>query len=516
MNARNMKISTRLIATFAMLLALMLGLSGLTFLRMNSVEDQTNNIAEKRLPSTQMLGDLRAYALNLRLNELKYTYDMPVKEKQELEKSMQVLIDKFDATLDQYKEMLDPSSKFLGDRLDKAWEDISDFHAQVISLTHEGKLSDVDRLLLTKGSELRQTIENVLTELTTREIDWSRDATLETHKDFALSFHLLWIGCLIAAIFAVIAGWLLIRYMLASYNDAIAVARRIASGNLVDPVEGRELTNEVGQLLNAMDEMRSSLSFTVSAVRQNADGVAAGSEQISRGNADLSSRTEQQAAALEETASAMDELSATIKQNTDNAMNADRLAQDASKVANDGGDIVKRVVSRMHDINDSANRVVEVISLLDSIAFQTNLLALNASVEAARAGEQGRGFAVVASEVRNLAQRSAEASREIGSLITESVSTIRSGTELANEAGTIIENVVRTVTNLKDIMGEISSASYEQNQGVTQVGTAVTQMDQTTQQNAALVEESAAAAASLYEQARKLQETVQVFRVKDA
>ena len=516
MNARNMKISTRLIATFALLLALMLGLSGLTFLRMSGVEEQTNNIAEKRLPSTQMLGNLRAYALNLRLNELKYTYDMPAKDKQELETSMQALIDKFNGTLDHYKAMLDPDSKHLGDRLDIAWKDINDFHMQIIALAHEGKLSDVNRLLLTKGSELRQTCEDALSELTKREVDWSKDATIETQKDFSVSFLLLWSGCLIAVIFAAIAGWLLIRYMLASYSDAIAVARRIASGNLVDSVEGRELTNEVGQLLNAMDEMRSSLSITVSAVRQNADGVAAGSEQISRGNADLSSRTEQQAAALEETASAMDELSATIKQNTDNAMNADRLAQEASKVANDGGDIVKRVVSRMHDINEGANRVVEVISLLDSIAFQTNLLALNASVEAARAGEQGRGFAVVASEVRNLAQRSADASREIGSLITESVSTIRSGTELANEAGTTIENVVRTVTNLKDIMSEISSASYEQNQGVTQVGMAVTQMDQTTQQNAALVEESAAAAASLYEQASKLQETVQLFRVQDA
>ncbi|BBG28903.1 methyl-accepting chemotaxis protein [Zymobacter palmae] len=516
MNASNMKISTRLISTFAILLALMIGLAGLTFVRMSSVESQTTNIAERRLPSTQLLGDLRSYALSLRLNELKYTYSMPLAEKQALEKSMQTTIDKFNVAIDQYKDMLDDDSKYLGERLDKSWDNISAFHAQIITMTHEGKSEEVDRLLLGKGSELRQTIEDVLTELTQRELTWSKEATIATRKDFSLSFHLLWAGCLLAVIFAAIASWFLIRYLLDAFRQAIAAARRIASGDLVNQVEGRELTNEVGQLLNAMDEMRSSLSFTVAAVRQNADGVAAGSEQISRGNADLSSRTEQQAAALEETASAMDELSATIKQNTDNAMNADRLAQDASKVANDGGDIVKRVVTRMHDINEGANRVVEVISLLDSIAFQTNLLALNASVEAARAGEQGRGFAVVASEVRNLAQRSAEASREIGGLITESVNSIRSGTELANEAGTTIEEVVSTVNNLKDIMGEISSASYEQNQGVTQVGTAVTQMDQTTQQNAALVEESAAAAASLYEQARKLQETVQVFRVQDA
>lgn len=516
MSASNMKISTRLISTFAILLALIIGLSGLTFLRMSSVESQTANIAEKRLPSTQLLGNLRSFALSLRLNELKYTYSMPLADKQALEKSMQVTIDNFNGTLDQYKNMLDVDSKYLGERLDKAWENISSFHTQIITLSHEGKFDEVDRLLLTKGSDLRENIENVLTELTDREVTWSREATIATRNDFSLSFHLLWGGCLLAVIFAVIASWFLIRYLLSAFHDAIAVARRIASGDLINEVEGRELTNEVGQLLNAMDEMRSSLAFTVAAVRQNADGVAAGSEQIARGNTDLSSRTEQQAAALEETASAMDELSATIKQNTDNAMSADQLAQEASKVANNGGDIVKRVVTRMQDINEGANRVVEVISLLDSIAFQTNLLALNASVEAARAGEQGRGFAVVASEVRNLAQRSAEASREIGALITESVNGIRSGAELANEAGTTIEDVVRTVNNLKNIMGEISSASYEQNQGVTQVGTAVTQMDQTTQQNAALVEESAAAAASLYEQARKLQDTVQVFQVRDA
>lgn len=515
MNASNMKISTRLLLTFATLLALMIGLAGLTFVRMSSVERQTANIAEKRLPSTQILGDLRSFALSLRLNELKYTYSMPVAEKQALEKSMQVTVDKFNISLDQYKAMLDPESKYLGDRLDKAWGDISTFHALLMTLSHEGKFDEVDRQLLSKGSELRQNIEGILSELTKREIDWSKEATLAAGNDFALSFHMLWAGCLVAVIFAAIASWFLIRYLLASFRNAIAAARRIASGDLVQEVEGRELSNEVGQLLNAMDEMRSSLAFTVSAVRQNADGVASGSEQIARGNTDLSSRTEQQAAALEETASAMEELSATIKQNTDNAMNADRLAQDASKVANDGGDIVKRVVTRMKDINEGANRVVEVISLLNSIAFQTNLLALNASVEAARAGEQGRGFAVVASEVRNLAQRSAEASREIGALITESVNSIRSGTELANEAGTTIEDVVRTVNNLKNIMGEISAASFEQNQGVTQVGTAVTQMDQTTQQNAALVEESAAAASSLYDQARKLQETVQVFKVQN-
>lgn len=514
MNASNIKISTRLIMTFAILLTLMISLAGLTIVRLSSVKEQTANITNHRLPSTQQLAELRRLTLNLRLNELKYTYDLSAAEKQGLEKDMQGMIGRFDAILDQYKKGLEPGTQALGDRLDRVWTDINMLHNQVVVLSHQGKAVEVDQLLLTKGAEQRAQIETVLNELNEREVKWTVEATKSTRHDFELSFLMLWVGCLVALVFAAMAAWWLIRYLLEAFRGAIAAARRIADGNLIEEVQGRELTNEVGQLLSAMDDMRASLADTVATVRQNADGVASGSEQIARGNADLSSRTEQQAAALEETASAMEELSATIKQNTDNAINADRLAQDASRVANDGGDIVKRVVIRMQDINEGANRVVEVISLLESIAFQTNLLALNASVEAARAGEQGRGFAVVASEVRNLAQRSAEASREIGALITESVNSIRAGTELANEAGNTMEGVVASVSRLKNIMGEISAASYEQNQGVTQVGTAVTQMDQTTQQNAALVEESAAAASSLYEQARTLQQTVQVFQVR--
>lgn len=517
MNFSHMKVSTRLIATFAVLLSLMLGLSLFIYVSITGVKIRSAAVTDNNIPTLQSIADMNSAALSLRTDELKYAYvidfkDLPVARG--TEDHMKGNISKFEGSLRSYGERAEsPEEKRFVEQLNQQWANMMAFHNSMIPLVQQQQSKKLDDLLETDGVATRAAMESLLTKVYDNEVKQSSQASNVVRYSFDSMQTMLLIGCSIAIIFAGIAAWLLIRYLLNAFHNTVVVAQRIASGNLAEPIEGHGVRNEIGALLKAIDEMRTSLAGTVTSVRENADSVASASEQIARGNTDLSSRTEEQASALEETASAMEELSATIKQNTDNAMNADRLAQDASKVANDGGDIVKRVVSRMKDINEGAERVVEVISLLDSIAFQTNLLALNASVEAARAGEQGRGFAVVASEVRNLAQRSADASREIGALITESASSIRNGTELANEAGHTIDEVVKSVGRLKDIMGEISAASYEQNQGVAQVSTAVTQMDQTTQQNAALVEESAAAAASLYEQARELQNTVQVFKV---
>ena len=517
MNLSHLKVSTRLIATFAMLLSLMLGLALFVFISIANVKERAEDVTDNNIPTLQSIADMSSSSLTLRTEELKYAYVVDLKDASQVkvsEDSMKASMAKFEAALNSYASRASSAEeKVFVDHLTKQWAGMIDVHNRLLPLVQQQQAKKVDELLQTDGVSTRNALSGQMVTVYANEVKESDRASQEMGHSFSTMQTLLAIICSVAIIFALAAGWMLIRYLMNAFSNAISVAQRIASGDLVEPVHGREVPNEIGSLLKAMDDMRTSLASTVSSVRENADSVASASEQIARGNTDLSSRTEEQASALEETASAMEELSATIKQNTDNAMNADRLAQDASQVANDGGDIVKRVVSRMHDINEGATRIVEVISLLDSIAFQTNLLALNASVEAARAGEQGRGFAVVASEVRNLAQRSAEASREIGSLITESVSTIRSGTELANEAGTTIDEVVKSVSRLKDIMSEISAASYEQNQGVSQVSTAVTQMDQTTQQNAALVEESAAAAASLYEQARELQNTVKVFKI---
>ena len=294
-----------------------------------------------------------------------------------------------------------------------------------------------------------------------------------------------------------------------------AVAERVRDGDLTHPVVDTA-RDEFSPLLAAMDSMQTSLMRIVSSVRGNADSVATASAQIAQGNRDLSARTEDQASTLEETAASMEQLGATVNQNADNARQANQLAQGASSVAVKGGEVVGRVVQTMQGINESSRKISEIIAVIDGIAFQTNILALNAAVEAARAGEQGRGFSVVAGEVRSLAQRSAEAAKEIKTLITTSVERVEQGTALVDQAGATMRDIVSAIQRVTDIMGEISSASTEQSAGVAQVSEAVMRMDQATQQNAALVEQGAAAAESLRQQAQQLVEAVAVFKLAHA
>jgi methyl-accepting chemotaxis protein len=292
---------------------------------------------------------------------------------------------------------------------------------------------------------------------------------------------------------------------------AAAVAARIAAGDLSGAIELH--ANDSSSLMYAMKTMRDSLADIVTQVRSGTDSMATGSLQIAAGNQDLSSRTEEQASSLEETASSMEELTTTVRQNAENATQANQLALSASAVAVKGGEVVAQVVDTMGSINSSANKIVDIIGVIDGIAFQTNILALNAAVEAARAGEQGRGFAVVASEVRNLAQRSAAAAKEIKSLIGDSVEKVDAGSKLVEQAGTTMQEIVASVGRVTDIMAEIMAASREQSTGIEQVNQAIGQMDQVTQQNASLVEEAAAAAESLQDQAGKLSQTVAVFKL---
>ncbi len=292
---------------------------------------------------------------------------------------------------------------------------------------------------------------------------------------------------------------------------AVQVAGAIAAGELGTVIDTRSGDNS--SLLFAMESMRQALTNIVSQVRTGTDTIATASSQIAAGNLDLSARTEEQASSLEETASSMEELTSTVKANADNARQANVLAQTASEVAVKGGSVVAQVVETMASINNSSRKIVDIIGVIDGIAFQTNILALNAAVEAARAGEQGRGFAVVASEVRNLAQRSAAAAKEIKTLIGDSVDKVDAGSKLVDEAGVTMADIVQSITRVTDIMSEIASASMEQTMGIEQVNEAISQMDQVTQQNAALVEQAAAAAGSLQDQAATLAQVVSVFKL---
>jgi methyl-accepting chemotaxis protein-1 (serine sensor receptor) len=322
-----------------------------------------------------------------------------------------------------------------------------------------------------------------------------------------LAIVLIVAGCLLGSAVA----WFLIRGIGASIAQALRLAQSVADGDLSQTVRV-DSNDEIGQLLAALAKMNASLAGIVGKVRTGSDAIGTASQQIAAGNQDLSSRTEQQASSLEETAASMEELTSTVKNNADNARQANLLAQAASSVAERGGAVVEQVVVTMQDIHASSGKIADIIGVIDGIAFQTNILALNAAVEAARAGEQGRGFAVVASEVRNLAQRSAAAAKEIKALIENSVHSVATGSTLVGQAGDTMREIVGSVQRVTDIMAEITAASVEQTSGIEQINEAVLQMDQVTQQNAALVEEAAAAAEAMQDQAAQLAQAVSVFR----
>jgi methyl-accepting chemotaxis protein-2 (aspartate sensor receptor) len=341
-----------------------------------------------------------------------------------------------------------------------------------------------------------------------------QDELAQTRSNINLAQLQMGITTLIAIIAGILIAWRITLQITRPLHSTLAMAERIASGDLRQ-AQTSTRRDELGQLLNAVAAMSQNLRTMIEKIQMGVSQVSTASAEIAAGNTDLSSRTEQQAAAVEETAASMEQLTATVKQNADNAHHANQLATDASQTAQQGGKLVENVVSTMRDISSSSQRIAEITTLINGIAFQTNILALNAAVEAARAGEQGRGFSVVASEVRSLASRSAQAAKEIEGLIAESVSRVKTGTELVESTGNTMEQIVRSVTHVRDIMAEIAAASDEQTRGIAQIGQAIVEMDHTTQQNAALVEESAAAADSLEEQADMLLQSVSVFRLAE-
>jgi methyl-accepting chemotaxis protein len=368
---------------------------------------------------------------------------------------------------------------------------VADTKISPLFIAYDGAASTVVKALQTRAADQQSAAQSNVTLMTT-----------------------LILGVSIFALVLVVLLRFALRGMIVQpLADATGCFERIAAGDLTHPVEVFS-TNEIGRLFGGIKRMQESLATMVKAVHSSTESIDTGAREIAMGNTDLSQRTEQQAASLQQTASSMEQLTGTVRQNAENARQASQLAVNASDIATRGGDVVGQVVHTMQDIATSSNKVVDIIGVIEGIAFQTNILALNAAVEAARAGEQGRGFAVVAGEVRSLAQRSASAAKEIKELIGDSVGKVQSGTALVGRAGSTMEEIVQAVRRVTDIMGEISAASEEQSTGIEQVNRAVVQMDEVTQQNAALVEEAAAAAASLEEQTRQLQTVVGGWQVQ--
>ncbi|WP_087687837.1 methyl-accepting chemotaxis protein [Pandoraea sp. PE-S2R-1] len=355
-------------------------------------------------------------------------------------------------------------------------------------------------------------VDSAIRELQDIQIARQKDRFEAAQQRYNIMRIALGVTLVIALLVALWGRAMLARAVLRPIREAIGHFERMAAGDLSHRVEQRT-NNEMGQLFGALGRMRDGIAGTVGTVRESTEAIHGSAREIADGNADLSARTESQASSLEQTAASMEELTAVVKQNAENARAASQLAVTASETASRGGEVVQEVVTTMRDISEASQKVNDILTVIDGIAFQTNILALNAAVEAARAGEQGRGFAVVAGEVRTLAQRSAAAAKEIKGLIDASGSRVETGTRLVERAGATMIEVVQSVKRVTDIMGEISAASVEQSSGIEQVNGAVTQMDEMTQQNAALVEEASAAAAALESQAARLRESVALFRL---
>lgn len=393
---------------------------------------------------------------------------------------------------------------------DKAQPDFDRF----VQLGQEGKREEAGAWLVAKAAPSMQELQDSITRFI--EFQTGRNTALheQSKRDFERAELLLLGSVLASLVFGTFAGVgvtsSLTQALGAEPSELGDVTDQVANGDLTTPLSVR--MGDTSSVMAAMHRMQTSLTKVVSVVQQGSETVSTASAEIAQANNDLSARTESQASALEETAASMEELSSTVKQNADNARQANQLAQNASTVAIQGREVVTQVVDTMKGINDSSKKIADIISVIDGIAFQTNILALNAAVEAARAGEQGRGFAVVASEVRSLAGRSADAAKEIKALITASVERVEQGTVQAGQAGATMTEVVSSIRRVTDIVGEISAASSEQSQGVTQIGEAIQQMDFATQQNAALVEEMAAATSSLKNQAQDLVSSVAIFK----
>jgi len=514
MNIGNLNIGTRLAIGFGAICAALVFTVGQGTLMLGRINEGTNEIVKERMPRieapTRMLSEVNDIAIALRNMMLNDEAGDRAKQMEEIKssrKEIDGIFQKLDGMLQNPKARALLASQ------------------QAINVNYVKAQDELLRMIAAGGDEaaakayLIKEVRPLLgqfKESINQQIEVQKGMAMDKANEAQATYEstrtlMIALGLVILAGAALLARWIT-RSITQPVRQALDVANAVAAGDLTSQVAVTG-SCEVSQLLQALNSMNQQLVATVSTVRSSTDAIASASSQVAAGNMDLSSRTEQQAGSLEETASSMEELTSTVKQNADNARQANTLADTASGVAARGGQVIQEVVQTMEQIHAASGKIVDIISVIDGIAFQTNILALNAAVEAARAGEQGRGFAVVAGEVRNLAQRSAAAAREIKGLIGDSSERVEAGSRLVKDAGATMEEIVTSVRHVADILNEISSASQEQSAGIQQVNEAVTQMDGTTQQNAALVEQAAAASQALQEQAGRLTEAVAVFKL---
>jgi methyl-accepting chemotaxis protein len=513
---REMKLATKLSLAFAAVLVLTIVVGVFSIMQLATVRTTASQLSSRWMPSMRVVQDLKSQIARVRTREFQYIISDKQEEMDKYDKVIAADLVDLGKMQSEFERLIaTPEEKALYDEFVKMWARYMDEDAKIRAASRASDDALGKQLIRGESNKLIVSLRGQVDKMVKL---YSEGAENEAKKgDEIYSSSRVWIISLLAASVALgalgaalLTVWLT-RRLGGEPEYAASIASSIASGDL--SVEVRTKAGDKDSLLFAMKQMRDSLARVVGEVRSATDTIASASEQIVAGNLDLSSRTEQQAGSLEETAASMEELTSTVKQNSDSAHQANELAVNASTIAQEGGMVVSQVVDTMGSINESAKKIVDIIGVIDGIAFQTNILALNAAVEAARAGEQGRGFAVVASEVRNLAQRSASAAKEIKELIGNSVEQVEIGSKLVSQAGTTMESVVVSVRRVTDIMAEITSAGKEQSAGIEQVNEAIAQMDAVTQQNASLVEEATAASQSMQEQAAGLAQLVSVFKL---
>ena len=521
MNLNNMKVGTRLALGFALILVLLVAVAVVGILRMAQIQDRLDHVVSVSNVSTGLVIEMRNN-VNDRLQSLRVLTLMVDPADMEPE------IAKFKAETAKYDETQRKLSTLFaanGNETEKALLAQIKEHAaaampaigRATELYLAANVMDATRVMVREVRPVQRKWTDALNALADQEQKQNAQTKADAEAAFDNARNFMLVLLALAVVLGVAAAIVITRSLLKQLGGepgyTAKIAGSIAHGDLSIAIDTKE--SDRGSLLVEMKEMRNSLVDIVAQVRRGTETIGTASREIAAGNIDLSSRTELQASSLEKTASAMEQLTSTVKQNADNAREANALAAAASDVARKGGDVVSQVVGTMGEINGSASKIADIIGVIDGIAFQTNILALNAAVEAARAGEQGRGFAVVASEVRNLAQRSAAAAKEIKTLIDDSVSKVERGSKLVGQAGVTMDEVVSSVKRVTDIMSEIANASAEQSAGIAQVNTSIIEMDGMTQQNAALVEEAAAAAQSLQDQAGELARVVSIFKLEE-